>query len=321
MIVGAPEWAFGDGTDGLGKNTTHSYNGKPNEYTVGVKGECLHLGLVSPHRFTNSKTHIAVKLEILNPPDSEKYQIVAESNYTSTSDITFKGKLTPAKGQVDWVLTVEYDNLTGPEKTFVTASEQEHLDTYSSTGGKVTVTASPTLDKDCRKQRVIYVVGGIIPPEAVTELLRTLYIGHTTGLLTGVASKESSYTMGRGQFWPESEKYGITARWPQESPVHYVGLMQVPKTMVDCWNWDTNCRTGASIYAEKLGVVDRIVANYRYQYPNLPPLTPIQREDWALSRYGNWGNLYAPNAQGTDWELASPSGKVYVDDIRSRIIP
>jgi len=131
----------------------------------------------------------------------------------------------------------------------------------------------------------------------------------TTGLMAQVAMQESSYE----QFFkplalpsPRPAPYGINDFWPVESPPNpkaqptlvagaYIGLMQVPVSMQDAWDWVQNTQDGVSVFqtggSSKLqtsfGLAQQLYNNYTVNsQPSLPNLTSCQLEEMALDLYG-----------------------------------
>jgi hypothetical protein len=189
-------------------------------------------------------------------------------------------------------------------------------------GGQVNLSATATLaGQSFTANRTAYIDGVTIPDATITNRLVALYTsGATPHLLTGIAFKESSYRQ-----FEQNTLYGISGRWPIESPDPYlglfVGMMQVPNGMVNAFDWLTNTQQGANIFQTKLTDASTYVANLRSQYPQLPALSGIELENEALSRYGGFSTrYYTVNASGNGWVETSRTDLLqYVSIIRNNM--
>lgn len=162
-----------------------------------------------------------------------------------------------------------------------------------------------------------------IPYETITSQLTSLYgnlvipdtdpnfviSGKTTpGLLTQIAMQESANTY--QQFLnppnlPDKKgmvhyPYGITDSWPLESgPTtvspdrgSHIGLMMVPVSMPDAWNWMRNTTDGSMFFQGSINTAYRLAddeyTNFEAVGPptKLPVLTACQLEEMALALYG-----------------------------------
>jgi hypothetical protein len=121
----------------------------------------------------------------------------------------------------------------------------------------------------------------------ITARLDKLYHGTTPNLLTGIASVESTYTQ-----FSNRTLYGVTAQWPTESfdGGSHIGLMQVQTTKDHAWDWHSNTRDGASLFADKIRTAKRLERRIRKQHPGLPQLTGVQIENMALVLYGPYAS-------------------------------
>lgn len=184
----------------------------------------------------------------------------------------------------------------------------------------------------------IYVDGTSIPTSLITNQLYSLYSGGATpGLMTGIAMTESTYyhfTQPTAYCYnPPSQTYsytgnkllfGLAGSWPNAACSDggsHVGLMMVPTTMTDAYNWQTNAQDGVNLFVhDKLGTAGRYEAKFYSCYPNLPQLTLAQSELDALVFYGpasytvgafscsyapGAGAYWIPNANETGWVVNS----------------
>lgn len=276
-------------------------------------------------------------LEIVSPEEGANYD-VSDENYTTTPPIPFRAKVAPEEisqrlGNISWTLNLEYDTTIsrGPwtsQKTFQTQHDEIHDETYSSEGGRGDVNVEASLDGVTLTANQVFTVTGIpIPEEVITARLINLYNGTTPNLLTGIAAVESGVDC-YCQFY-EMTKYGVTDLWPRESydGGSHIGLMQVPVTMEDAWNWLTNTQTAVdNHFNPALGRSHSKVTEIRAQYPELPELTDVQHENNALSIYRmGWSYpqhfYYVPNADHSAWIVnsANPTGVGYADDVRENL--
>jgi hypothetical protein len=187
----------------------------------------------------------------------------------------------------------------------------------ASSGGE---TASPV--------EYAYIVGVPIPDSKITSRLYSLYNGATPNLLTGIAMKESSYRQ-----FSNITLFGYTGNWPTESydGGSHIGLMQVPITMADAWDWKTNTQTGANMFAEKVQIAKSIERQLRREYRGLRRLTDVEIENMALVLYGPeadardpYKQYYVPQSNGNNWEWVvntanNPAGVAYADEVRTLV--
>jgi hypothetical protein len=172
-----------------------------------------------------------------------------------------------------------------------------------------------------------YVVGVAIPNDAITARLSALYSGATFNLLTGIADEESDYR----QFAART-LYGVNTRWPLESydGGSHIGLMMVPVTFTDAWDWIANTQKGAEIFADKLATAGRIETAIRTRNPGLRVLTSSELEHMALVLYGPHGSadrsrqyyVPAPTPSGIDWirnTIGNQAGVEYANRVLAGI--
>jgi hypothetical protein len=125
-------------------------------------------------------------------------------------------------------------------------------------------------------------------------------------LLAQVAMEESSYA----QFSQET-LYGVDTFWPHESPEAkfaagaYIGLMMVPLSMGNAWNWLTNTSAGAAVFQGDLVLAAENAAEIQDSNTGLADLNPEQLENMALVLYNQGtgvsltGQYYIPQCTGT----------------------
>lgn len=172
---------------------------------------------------------------------------------------------------------------------------------YQSIGGQVVAMAQVTdpadgsVVSDCSTFYVEGPEGGILNG-TITQRLDQLYPASssynqylndgtgTPNLMTGVAMKESSYEQFRTpaeSFNPPEpdlfnlkNNFQVSAKWPVESPPAtcpdgsfgpgcYIGLLQVPTTDPDAWDWTTNTQDGVNLFSG--GNSDKVQAAVAYE--------------------------------------------------------
>jgi hypothetical protein len=190
----------------------------------------------------------------------------------------------------------------------------------------------------------------------------------TPGLLTQIAMQESGTyqqfgdppaTSGKHAYYP----FGIIDSWPVESAVtndskargSHIGLMQVPVTQQDAWNWLLNTADGFAVFQAKVNLAYSLADEEYETYTaqgnptTLPKLTACQLEEMALELYGpdaepleseqylfpkcigNWTNLEHNACSGTlQWAINYAKGNsqiakkercgvCYVASVRSKM--
>lgn len=146
--------------------------------------------------------------------------------------------------------------------------------------------------------------------------------------------------------------YGIIDSWPNESlPTKkpksaagsHIGLMQVPVSQPDAWNWLQNTQDGVQgVFQNALNTADAFAVGMQTSYAPMPPdLTRCQLEEMALELYGphpgkvESAQYYAPQCSGkvTDkttcsvqwqWEINTAKnycGVCYVAGVRNTAPP
>ena len=200
----------------------------------------------------------------------------------------------------------------------------------------------------------VVIAGTEIKNATITARLYDLYANNssltkpTPGLLTGNAQRESSYQQfGRENKTPvtiviNQDCPGISdARWPKESDDggSHIGLMQVPTTNGDAWDWLKNTQTGWHMFVDdKLAAARRNEQRMREAANDdrLPPLDDVQLENMAVLLYGPFapkGSLRVKlrkqyyivendNSGKPIWvknTANNPDGVRYADDVRAKV--
>lgn len=202
-----------------------------------------------------------------------------------------------------------------------------------------TTASDGTTVQDC----VTFYVDGVASPSPLdpTTKLESLYsTGTTPHLMTGLATHESGYNqfLLPGQGSPnEPDLYdGIQGLWPREpnDGGSHIGLMMVPTTDADAWDWTQNATDGVTniFVGEKLPLAQSFEnwldgkakdRNVPYHEGLQPFSLPTMLENMALVLYrGNsasagWaGQYYIPeclppdtiSAKGNTWTCKDSNG-------------
>ena len=224
-----------------------------------------------------------------------------QSNYTQTNNVDIVGQSADNTTPISWNLELEYATTDGyvsftSNTPFTTNSGSLYTTSAASDGGFVTLQASQGADN---VQKTVTVNGIQIPNSTISAYLRNLYSnGATPDLMTGIAYKESTY-----QQFRQFTLYSVNALWPNESYDHpktgpnggsHIGLMQMPVSLLDAWNWQTNTTDGVNLFTQTcLPEALTNELNIRRTHTGLVALTSVQRENMALV-------LYGPYAHSTD---------------------
>ena len=100
-------------------------------------------------------------------------------------------------------------------------------------------------------------------------------------------------------------------------------MMQTPVAMDTAWNWLVNTQMGADIFVEKINIAGNQVANHQATKPELPNLTAVQLENYALGLYGGFSDrYYTPVYNGGQWNWQTTTRQDllgYVSFIRTNI--
>jgi hypothetical protein len=156
--------------------------------------------------------------------------------------------------------------------------------------------------------------------------------------------------------------YGASQKWPHENQPDpatgfppagsYIGLTMVPVSQPTAFNWLTNTTQGHTILMEKFTPALSRENLMRSNYPGLPALNGVERENMALVFYNGAAkacttgsaqaqltcrlttNYYkalclggnGSNCNGGTWQWApnpegQPKGVTYVADVRAISIP
>jgi hypothetical protein len=284
------------------------------------------LAITSP---LDNRTAANNQLQQMTQQTSTAAQVPFTAVTSSGNSVTWAANFSP------YQTGAGYPNPPGTDapRSFSTATGVEHDETYQSLGGQVQVTAQTSTPFGTMSDCATFYIEGPhnIDPSVTTSQIVASYTssasrsypsGGTPNLLTGIAMHEGTYH----QFWtptstpnPNEDLYGlysklgIAAYWPHESfdSGTHIGLMQVPTTMADAWNWLTNVNSGMSVFSGGPAAVEnKVDAAIRYEgyirngkngNPKINPWTPtppalngVQRENNALVLYrgaGFDGNL------------------------------
>ncbi len=195
-------------------------------------------------------------------------------------------------GTVTW--SFQWSYMTGNGNTYnasdstqTTTGQQSNFSPTVGNGGNASVTVS--VNNGTPTTWTVYVDGVLISSANITGQLVALYSnGARTHLLMGIAEVESSYRP-----FTLRSKYAINGYWPTESydGGSHVGLMQVPMSMANAFDWTANMRAGSSLFSTKRQASYNYNASEVNANPHLPDLTDIQVENDALVFYGPYGSL------------------------------
>jgi hypothetical protein len=295
---------------------------------------------------TENKIDPSVCLLIESPKEGENFQIT-DVGLTGTKPIDFKTQ--GASGIVEWEVDLNYRTSSGRippgipfQQSFETRGSLSYPLAFVSKGGQVTVRASTMIGgaRVYAKPVSFTITGAAIPDGLITSHLIELYDGATDALLTGIASKESSYRQFR-----RLTIYGRQGLWPNESmeskPGSHIGLMMVPitKGIDNAWDWTANAKTGQEIFQagyqtaknRMMNFVRGIPGRAEFCHNGLRNLSPVELEDWGISLYGPYATdilkkqYYIPTRDATGrciWKInkdGNPGGLAYTMDVRSRI--
>jgi hypothetical protein len=146
--------------------------------------------------------------------------------------------------------------------------------------------------------------------------------------LEQIAMQESTYQ----QFFTKT-LYGVSALWPHESydGGSHIGLMQVPATMANAFDWLQNTKAGSVVFLNAIKYSKSEEALIHASTPGLPALTPVQLENMALSAYtigykGVTMQYYIPDSssgtpQWVENTVNDPVGTQYADSVRQQVPP
>ena len=274
-------------------------------------------------------------LRIIQPTDASQFPLTQKS-FTETFPVPFEAGPIAPSAKINWTAQLEYATSGGLgafQKTipFTTdGTTRVHTETYTSIGGKVTINANQDTPSLSAKPITIFIVGTAIPDTDITNQLITVYGGATPNLLTGIAVRESSYT----QFVTRS-LFGVSALWPTESHQtkqsphsgSHIGLMQMPVSQANAWDWLANTANGASLFKSKLASAGRLMNRIIATHSGLRQLTGVELEHMALVLYGPYASAnlsaqyFAPtrtSSNGWDWVVnntGNRDGVSYADSV------
>ena len=271
-------------------------------------------------------------LSIIFPQDQSNFSL-SQSDLTATDTVSFQAHTGDTTSTVKWSTNLKYSTSKGKgsysisdNKINTTGSDVE-TKTYTSIGGILTVKASAKIDGSAHNAgpNTIFITGVKIPSDSITNQLLSLYSGSTPRLLTGIAMKESTYRQFNNQL-----RYGYSGYWPLESydGGSHIGLMMVPVSKTDAWDWTANTQDGAKLFNGKLAIALTLEKKIIKNHPGLRSLTGIERENMALVLYGPYANAslskqyYVPQKTNDlwDWTVNSTGnshGVGYANSVRS----
>jgi hypothetical protein len=282
--------------------------------------------LTSSVTYSASATCTVCNLTITNPVNGQVFSLGGANYNTTTTPLTASSA---CSGTANWALNFSYTRQSGAvtyTSTANTTSTIGQTNNYvppTGNGGQINLTAQATLaGHSFSPSSLAYIDGTAIPSANITSRLVGLYsTGATPHLLTGIAKRESNF-----QQFVQRSLYVIWGLWPNDSydGGSHVGLMQVPNSMFDAFDWMTNTYDGYLIFQGKLAAAGRYVASQRASYPTLPDMTPTQYEDDALVIYGPFGSggyYWVANSAYAGWVINpnNPNGVSYADDVRSKM--
>ena len=251
----------------------------------------------SQRTFSFNITGNVCGLSISSPADGQVFDLGGTNYDAATIPLKAASFCT---GTVNWTLLFSYTTTGGTtysdtQATSNTIGQNLNYNTQLGDAGQIYLTAKAELyGQTFQVDHTIYVDGTSIPPATITTRLYNLYSGGATpGLLTGIATHESTYH----QFVSRSLYEVPNGLWPNESfgGGGFVGLMQVPNGLVDAFDWLTNTYQGLSTLEGKYPTVQSWVSGLRSQYPSLPDLSPTQYEDNEMVLYAGYNATQNPN--------------------------
>lgn len=197
-------------------------------------------------------------LGISAPTDNQLIQLL-NGNYNFTGPVQFTAA-SGTGGSISWLNQLHYltsGGYGGPDPAPVTNNGASFsYPGYQSIGGQVVAAASTTAaDGSTVQDCVTFYVDGVQSPSPLdpTSQLVSLYSnGATPHLMTGLATHESGYSQfhypGDGSPAEPDVFNGIDGLWPYESNGggQFIGLMMVPTTDTDAWDWTQNTTDGVN---------------------------------------------------------------------------
>ena len=184
---------------------------------------------------------------IKQPKDNSSFPLSA-NNTTETDSITFQAD---SSTTVSWQALASYTTSGGrgpygATKNFSSSKNSSVSEQFASMGGQTNVKATCGAKSDSITSTI---TGASISRSAIINQLVSIYGSGkpTPRLMTGIAWKESTI-----QQFTSNSLYGVSALWPYESydGGSHIGLMMVPTTMKDAFDWTITPRT-VSIYSSR----------------------------------------------------------------------
>lgn len=305
------------------------------------------------------KVCVPCNLAIISPDYDLVFGYLVSTNYTGTEPLIFKAESSVAGvSRVKWNTKLEYrtsgNRCTGCNATdsFMKQISDSYAKSFSSMGGRLTTSATDDNGiADCLDGRN-YVVGTEVPQSLIISQLLSSYVGVTPDLMAKLAKKESGIRQFciAGMNCPSAQPdlYNINEYWPEESfdGGSHIGIMMMPVTMKDAWDWTQNTMDGVNLYKNKVTIginyerqiVQQWAKTYKVQLRNL---TVTERETMGLVLYGPnastdlWRQYYYPKLGPTftwDWAVndggnigdpfpGNADGVAYANSVRSQVIP
>lgn len=232
---------------------------------------------------------------ITAPTDNQLVQL-SQGNYNASGNLTFSAG-TSTGNSINWNVTLHYQSSGGfpqpatdpPPLTFQGTAYT--YSGYQGIGGQVNASAQTTASdgstvKDCTMFFVEGPESGI-PNATITARIDQLYPASASygkylndgtaraNLFTGVAMKESTYQQfvtppSNSDLFGVYAEFGIAAKWPYENHANsytpagaYIGLLQVPTTDPNAWDWTSNTQTGINVFSG--GNSDKVQAAVTYE--------------------------------------------------------
>lgn len=282
-------------------------------------------------------------IEIIKPANNYDFDLT-QSNHTATDPINYNAHVEPVGGAstVDWNVALTYRTSGGKcagcdvTRTFQSAPDMDHSETYTSMGGQATVNASAVIQGETMTATpVVHTITGVAIPDAeITNRLVSLYRGPSSGLMAGLAMKESSYMQFTEVYLAGPNRgqpvilYGRNDKWPNESydGGSHIGLMMIDMAREPikerAWNWLNNTDYGVKFFSgEKRSMAlnweKKIKTEARTLYNcQLRNLTEVERENMTLVLYGE-GAMNALTGQYYYYQATTNKGKTTCDWIEN----
>ncbi len=204
----------------------------------------------------------------------------------------------PVPGSLaDWTIGASYTTREGrgpftDQRTANTILGTPRSTQFAGVGGKVTFGIQTD---DCAAAVTVAISGAQPDAVEVRAYLASLYSGPTPDLFWGLALVESSRRHFNRITIPAMSPDPLL--WPHESGDEaptpdgsHIGLLQVPITMRNAFDWRENARAGVALFMQgsqsKLAAAIRNEDRSQREHKGLPDMTPFQREQQAVMLYG-----------------------------------